>query len=79
MVLHFDIFRTEFSPASPFVDDFRTFVDSIGTVQNQNLVLFFQAELAFAVFTMVRWGVANNFPSDSRVQSGVFTSPNMFW
>ena len=32
---------------------------------------FFQAELTYAVSTIVGWGVANNFPADCGVQSGV--------
>ena len=74
----FNIFEFEFSPVSAFVDDFRTFVVSVGTVRNQNLVFFFQTELAYAVSTIVGWGVANNFPADGGVQSGVFTSPTIF-
>ena len=29
----FDIFRFEFGPVSAFVDDFRTFVEGVGTVE----------------------------------------------
>ena len=34
-----------------------------------------QAELVYAVCTIVCWGVANNFQADGGVQSGVITSP----
>ena len=50
-----DIFLFEFSSVSTFVDDFRTFVEGVGTVRNQNLVFLFQTELAYAVFTIVGW------------------------
>ena len=30
----FDIFQFEFNPVSAFVDDFRTFVESVGIVLN---------------------------------------------
>ena len=30
----FNIFRFEFSPVSAFVDDFRTLVESVGTIRN---------------------------------------------
>ena len=70
----FDIFQFIFSPVSTFVDDFRKFIESVGTVRNYNLVFLFLAELAYAVSTTEGWGVANYF--QMTVQSGVFTSLN---
>ena len=59
----FNIFEFEFSPVSAFVDDFRTFVVSVDTVRNQNLVFFFQAELAYAVSTNYWLRHGKQFPS----------------
>ena len=64
MALRLIFFPFEFRLVSAFVDDFRTFVESVGTVRNSNLVFFFQAELAYAVSIVVGWGVASYFSVD---------------